>query len=82
MSSLTPPSNFPLVITTSSLQSALDVLLRHEFSALDLPIDPTDSMWERLDQCTKQNGHSGWIMIWVGIILCSIIAKSFFETQI
>ena len=50
MSSLTPPSNFPLVITTSSLQSALDVLLRHEFSALDLPIDPTDSMWERLEK--------------------------------
>jgi hypothetical protein len=50
MSSLTPPSNFPLVITTSSLQSALDVLLRHEFSALDLPIDPTDSLWERLEK--------------------------------
>ena len=50
MSSLTPPSNFPLVITTSSLQSALDVLLRHELSALDLPIDPTDSiMWEMLE---------------------------------
>ena len=51
MSSLTPPSNFPLVITTSSLQSALDVLLRHELSALDLPIDPTDSiMWEMLEK--------------------------------
>ena len=50
MSSLTPPSNFPLVITTSSLQSALHVLLRHEFSALDLPIDQTDSMWERLEK--------------------------------
>ena len=32
------------------MQSALDVLLRHEFSALDLPIDPTDSLWERLEK--------------------------------
>ena len=50
MSSLTPPTNFPLAITTSSLQSALDVLARHDFSALDLPIDPTDSLWERLEK--------------------------------
>ena len=38
------------MITTSSLQSALHVLLRHEYSALDLPIDQTDSMWERLEK--------------------------------
>ena len=44
--SLTSSSNFP----TSSLQSALDVLLRNEFSPLDLPIDPTDLLWERLEK--------------------------------
>ena len=41
------------MINTSSLQSALDVFLRHEISALDLPIDPTDSMWERLEKDLK-----------------------------
>ena len=50
MSSLTPPPNLSLVIATSSLQSALDKLLQNDFSALDLPIDPTDSMWERLEK--------------------------------
>lgn len=37
-------------IASSSLQSALEVLLRNDFSALDLPIDPTDPLWERIEK--------------------------------
>jgi len=38
------------LIASSSLQSALEVLLRNDFSALDLPIDPTDPLWERIEK--------------------------------
>ena len=37
-------------IASSSLQSALEVLLRNDFSALDLPIDSTDPLWERIEK--------------------------------
>ena len=42
-------SSSPRGVIVSSLQSALEVLLRNEFSALDLPIDPTDTLWERIE---------------------------------
>ena len=42
------------MVVVSSLQSALEVLSRNasgnEFSALDLPIDPTDPLWERIEK--------------------------------
>ena len=39
-------SSSPRGVIVSSLQSALEVLLRNEFSSLDLPtIDPTDTLW-------------------------------------
>ncbi len=38
------------IIASSSLQVALEVLLRNDFSALDLPIDPTDPLWDRIEK--------------------------------
>ena len=48
MSSPAASNNFPSI--TSSLQSALDVLVNNGFSAFDLPIDHTDPMWDRLEK--------------------------------